>query len=67
MTRRYGKKLKAQIAEIDKNPALVLKMTQKEYGIFCERVHKTPELYNKLPKTVIDGWTGERYLKDGTC
>ena len=67
MARRYGKKLKAQVAEIDKNPALVLKMTQAEYGIFRERVHKTPKLYNKLPKTVIDGWTGERHLRDCTC
>jgi len=67
MARRYGKQLKAHVAEIDKNPALVLKITQAEYGIFRERVHKTPKLYNKLPKTVIDGWTGERHLRDCTC
>ena len=63
MPRRYGKKLKGQIAEIDKNPALVLKMTQEEYGIFRERFHKTSELCNKMPKIIVDAWTGNRYLR----
>ena len=62
MARRYGKKLKAQIDEIVKNPELVLKMTTEEYGIFCQRFYKSPELYRKMPKTVINASTGQRYL-----
>jgi hypothetical protein len=60
MPRRYGKELTAKVQAIGQNPKSALGMSQSEYAALCERVHKTPALYNQLPVVCIDGWTGDR-------
>jgi hypothetical protein len=66
MMRRYGKSLRAEIKKISENPNLALDMSQQEYGILYERVHKTRQLYSKLPVIMMNVRTGERQLVTST-